>query len=82
VSKQPILVCHDYGTGGVWAVVLANSAAEVKRKYPWLATFEERPQWLSQEEYEAIASTQVFDIDDAPSGWLLTAVQEHGARGP
>lgn len=82
MNKRPVFICNDYGMGGVWAVVLANDPSDVKSKYPWLTTFETRPGWMSEEEYRAIASTQTFDIDEAPHGWLLTAALEHASRAP
>ena len=81
MNKHPILVCYDYGMGGVWAVLLANGPVDVTNKYHWLTTFETRPEWMSEGEYNEIAATQTFDIDEAPRGWLLTASLEHGSRG-
>ena len=68
--------------GGLWAFVLANSPQDVTIKYPWLKTFETRPQWMSEREQQSIAATNTFDIDDEPQGWFLTAAMEHGYRKP
>jgi hypothetical protein len=78
-KKQRVLVCYDYGMGGLWAIINADDAAEVAAKYPWLTVFNQRPPWMSDEEYNDIASSAAFDIDQPLSGWLLTAANEHRA---
>ena len=76
MHKAPILVCYDYGMGGLWAVIAANGPAEVRNKYPWLTVFENRPRWMSDEQYADISARATFDIDQPLSGWLLTAAIE------
>jgi hypothetical protein len=43
MEKRSYLVCYDYGTGGLWAVVLARSAEEIDRDYPELIIVPKRP---------------------------------------
>jgi len=77
--KIPFLVCHDYGMGGNWAVIHADSEARLVQKYPWLKVLGKKPSWMSSQEYDSILSTQAFDVDDAPTGWLLAAAREQGS---
>jgi len=76
MQKTSILVCYDYGMGGLWAVIFAREPADVSAKYPWLTVFEHRPEWMSDDEYADIAAGAAFDIDQPLSGWLLTAANE------
>ena len=41
---------YDYGTGGVWVVISADSADGITERYPELQVIEERPAWLNQDE--------------------------------
>ena len=76
MHKLPILVCYDYGTGGLWAVMAAAGPDQIRAKYPWLKVFTERPTWMSEAEYADLAANAAFDIDQPLSGWLLTAARE------
>jgi len=42
-SSTRILVCHDYGQGGLWAIVCADSAEQVRQRFPGLPVFESPP---------------------------------------
>ena len=48
------LVCYDYGQGGIWFYVEAESARELSRDYPALLVFRSSPPWWN-DEYEAAA---------------------------
>ena len=74
-SKRAFLVVYDYGTGGVWSVIDARSPAEIAAKYPELSIADIRPEWMSDDDYARIASTRRIDIDDEPSGWFQTFVE-------
>jgi hypothetical protein len=78
--KRRYLVCYDYGMGGLWSYVLAESAEAISGPYPELTVFEDRPTWMSAEE-EASWNLKVDDIDAPdPSGLLLHAVAERDHR--
>ena len=66
-DKKPFLVVYDYGMGGIWCVVNARSAGEIRSKYPDLKVVPHRPQWMTDEHYPR--PEMRFDIDD-PRGWL------------
>lgn len=68
--KKRHLVVYDYGTGGVWAFISANSPWEILSKYPKLEVLERRPAWMSKAEYDHILARNTFDIDDDPPEWL------------
>ena len=73
--KRPFLTCHDYGMGGVWRVLLAESEAEIAVKYPELQVVIEPPPWMSAEFLRGIESRTV-DIDDTVDGFLAS-LREH-----
>jgi hypothetical protein len=70
--KNSFLVVHDYGMGGVWSIISARSKDEILQKYPMLSVCEARPNWMTDEHYRNIAATRTIDIDEEPSGWLLS----------
>jgi hypothetical protein len=65
------LAVYDYGMGGVWVVVSADSADAVTDKYPELEVFEERPAWLNDEQY---AQLERHNIDESPTGFLRVLI--------
>lgn len=68
--KERFLVVHDYGMGGVWAIIHARSREEIYGKYPDIKVLDARPGWMSDADYETIVSRLSYDIDDEPQGWL------------
>jgi sugar (pentulose or hexulose) kinase len=76
MMKKPYLVAYDYGSGGVWAVIFAADKAQIGVKYPLLHVIDDRPTWMSEDEYQKILATLAFDIDAEPYGWLLSIVEE------
>jgi hypothetical protein len=70
MGKQEFFVVYDYGQGGLWAILRAESAEQVRRKYPGLDVFEGRPPMLDDATVSSIRRAGVRDIDDAPDGWL------------
>lgn len=74
--KRPFLTVYDYGQGGVWRVLLAESQAEIAAKYPELQIFTEPPDWMSADKLDDIKARTTLDIDDT-SDHFLTSLREH-----
>ncbi len=72
--KMNYLVSHDFGKSGIWGIVSARSIAEIKAKYPELEIVKEISSSLDKADIDIIAASPVFDIDDAPRGWLAEMV--------
>ena len=70
--KQKFLTLYDYGTGGIWTYIRANSAKEVSAKYPKLTILEKDPDWFTDEDRQA---TKTVDIDDPPDAFLAEMEQ-------
>jgi len=79
-TKRPFLVAYDYGMGGLWGIVLARSEDEIKGKYPELGIAEERPSWMSDDDFERIKEVETHDIDGAPWGILNVVLTDRGKR--
>lgn len=77
--KKCFLIAYDYGMGGVWAMMRARSADEITARYPTVVVVERRPDWMTEAYYARLVD-EAYDIDVAPTGWLLAAVHEEQAR--
>ena len=73
-QKKDFLVSYDFGKAGIWAVVTARSAEEIKTKFPALEVVKEAPPFLDK----SAAANLTFDIDAEPHGWLAELVSERG----
>jgi hypothetical protein len=73
--KSRFLVCYDYGMGGLWGVVHAQSKGEVLRRYPELVIVDERPEWMTEERFRQLESN-AYDVEAAPRGMLEAVVAE------
>jgi hypothetical protein len=45
-GKRTFLVCFDYDTGGIWGLVDAVSADQIRTLHPRLTVVEQDPPWL------------------------------------
>jgi hypothetical protein len=62
------LACYDYGQGGVWLYLDAQSADAIKADYPALTVFESAPTWWTS---ETEFSTRKFSANKAfVQDWL------------
>lgn len=64
------LVCYDYGQGGLWAIIRADTVDQVRQRYPQLQVFEERPVFLDDALVDRIREQCSCDVDEPPAGWL------------
>lgn len=70
MERQEFLVLYDYGQGGLWAVIRADTVEQVKSRYPQLRVFEERPAFIGDDLLAEIRHHCTCDVDAPPSGWL------------
>lgn len=73
--KKKYLAVYDYGMGGVWLFMYARSSGEIIKMYPELTVVDEPPVGLDKKHLDIIATNRTFDIDEAPTGWLLSLVE-------
>lgn len=72
--KQAFLVVYDYGSGGVWAYVRADSAEEIEHEFPELKVVFELPTWMSEDERRTIAEQATHDLRDDRTCGLLAEI--------
>lgn len=65
--KKPHLVAYDYGQGGLWAYLLAESPEDIKNRHPELVVLEEAPSWMTPGEQRKL---ETIDIDHVEGTWL------------
>ena len=58
------LTAYSYGQGAVWTFVVAESADEIREKYPDLELFAEPPPWMKAETLGWFTTVDVNDADD------------------
>jgi hypothetical protein len=75
-SKRLFLVVYDYGMGGLWGLIWARSEDEILSRYPELVVAQERPKWMTSEDYVQLERTRTYDIDEAPTGILNAVVSD------
>ena len=56
---QPFLACYDYGQGGIWSWVEAESAAQIREAYPELTVLDRMPMWMTPEVLQSIQSRSI-----------------------
>jgi len=57
------LVVYDYGTGGLWWYIHAESAAAITSAFHDLEVFESPPPWWS-DEMEKLTATKVYRLGE------------------
>jgi len=70
--KQRYLVGHNYGQGGVWAYVLAESPQQITDAFAYVEVLHERWPWMTD---AVLAELPTFDVDK-PEGWLATLTKK------
>ena len=63
--KRPFLAVHDYGMGGLWAYIWAESREAVEAKFE-AEVVDELPAWLNGAKPGIVS----LDIDEPPADWL------------
>jgi hypothetical protein len=74
------LIAYDYGTGGLWAVVIAPSALAIRDKYPEVAIATERPNWMTDEEFERLRQEPLWLDEEVPSGLFGVVIADRSRK--
>jgi len=70
-EKRPYLVAYDYGMGGLWGLLSAESEEAIRERYPELVIVSVRPKFLqSPERWRRLIDKSSYDIDEEPTGML------------
>jgi hypothetical protein len=77
--KHKHLVVYNYGQGGLWAFIRADSAEQIEERYPELKVVSEIPTWMTDDIRSRLEATETYDLDAPPSGLLADLLRERGA---
>lgn len=80
-ERMPFVVCYDYGTGGLWGVMVARDRQEILDKYPELAVFVSRPEWMSADYWAQLSSREPLRMDAPPTGLLKVLLEDRDSGG-
>ena len=61
--SRRFLTVYDYGQGGVWQWISAESKEQIQALYPALHVYETLPDWWSERGFEVERS---YSLDDPP----------------
>jgi hypothetical protein len=76
---KSFLVCYDYGQGGIWLYLTAESSEEIRHKYPSLTVFDSPPPFWTDES-EASARKADPEKDKFWREWL-EQLRNESAKG-
>lgn len=74
--KTDFLVVYDYGKGGVWAYLLAETPEQVRVRFPELQVVAERPAWMTDEDERRTRERMTIDIDDTTNPFLAALIED------
>jgi hypothetical protein len=85
-SAEQHVAVYDYGMGGVWVLIEAESREAVEERFPWLRVISAGdPPWITAEKYREIRDTWIPDSMkfklSAPAGWLAESDRTLGLGG-
>lgn len=72
--RQEFLVSVDYGQGGLWAFMTAESEDQIRTRFPKLTVVADRPAWLDAEHESRLRETMSLDIDDDSHPFIKAVV--------
>jgi hypothetical protein len=73
MPQSKYLVVDDYGTGGIWFIVLADSQEQIADALPTVTVYDPgvKPEWMSDEKLAEIGAKRTYSIDELPtSDWM------------
>jgi hypothetical protein len=64
VTRSSFLTLYDYGHGGIWTIVLADSEDEIREAYPELEVMPRPPPWMTSDHLKLIRTVDLRDAED------------------
>ena len=68
-NEKEYLVYHDYGQGGLLAILSCSSEEEIYDKFNDVNVLNERPNWLDEDRYNNLIKVSIQDVSNT---WLET----------
>lgn len=75
-AMNKYLVVYDYGQGGRWAFVVAESPDQLRKLYPELKIVSKRPEWMDEAVTQHLEENETYRVTDQPSGLLAELVSQ------
>ena len=69
------LTCYDYGHGGIWRYVLAESKEQIEQLYPELDVVDTPPKWIRAEDIERM-NRNIVDIQNSDDKFFKAVLSE------
>jgi hypothetical protein len=63
--RRAYLTVYDYGMGGVWQYLRAESPDQIHTRFRDLTVFETPPEWMSDEKQREIEAKSSYDVETA-----------------
>ena len=82
MSRRIFWVLYDYGQGGLWAVVRADSAAQIVGLYPPLQVFELPPESLDHVSIDRILKAGIQEVEQPRLEWMQDLLRTNPAMPP
>jgi hypothetical protein len=73
--KTKFLTAYDYGQGGIWRFIFAESEQQLKDQYPELTVVHEYPCWMDAEIIENLEQL-ALNIEDSENEFLAALRNE------
>ncbi|WP_341910167.1 hypothetical protein [Ferrovibrio terrae] len=67
---KSFLVAYDFGTGGLWAILNAESKDQITKRFPDLTILEQRPDSMSETDYGRITAQETYALSGPLPQWL------------
>ncbi len=69
---KKLLAYIDYGTGGIFFWVMAESPQQLSLRYPKVQILDCAPTWMDYKEVQKLESPRIYDIDSVELAKLAT----------
>ena len=81
MASRPYLAVYDYGTGGVWACIVADSPKAIASRYPELTVFVDPPPWWNALDEQGVTTHDLEMLHETwPAGLELMPQRMPRAR--
>lgn len=78
LCADEFLVCYDLPRmSGLWGVLIAASADEIRSTYPEVVIVDHQPRWMTDDRLAQLRQTPL-SIHEAPQGLLKVVVADRG----
>lgn len=64
------LVSYDYGQGGLWAFVRADSADQIRKRWPQLEVYDHRPAIMDDRLFAEVCGRGIRNLDALDADWF------------